>query len=88
MLQEQNHRTNGLWYIPKTDRTTTKEFITQNDEKFFAWVTHQSTSMEETIKLLHQCLFSPTINTLLLQFTMAVNWISSQHIETSMKIPT
>eukprot|EP00804_Cyclotella_cryptica_P023160 CCRYP_000369-RA/>CCRYP_000369-RA protein AED:0.34 eAED:0.37 QI:0/0/0/1/0/0/3/0/451 len=39
-------------------------FILQQEDRHFAGGLHQSTTMEETVKFLHQCLFLPTVDTL------------------------
>ena len=64
VLRGKKHDKNGLWYIPLLSTNQGANFVIQRDDKYFAGGIHQSTSMEETIKFLHQCLFSPTVDTM------------------------
>ena len=64
VLRGKKHDKNGLWYIPLLSTNQGSNFVIQRDDKQFAGGIHQSTSMEETIKFLHQCLFSPTVDTM------------------------
>ena len=54
---------NGLWYVPLNGNTDQQAYCMANDVPYAGGI-HQSTSLAETIKFLHQCLFSPTIDTL------------------------
>jgi hypothetical protein len=53
---------NGLWYVPLNGNTDQQAYHMANDVPYAGGI-HQSTSLAETIKFLHQCLFSPTIDT-------------------------
>jgi hypothetical protein len=53
---------NGLWYIPLANDANAKPSAIDNDPTINS-VYHTST-LAETIQYLHQCLFSPTIDTL------------------------
>eukprot|EP00804_Cyclotella_cryptica_P019678 CCRYP_016444-RA/>CCRYP_016444-RA protein AED:0.41 eAED:0.38 QI:0/0/0/1/0/0/3/0/339 len=52
VLRGKKNNKNGLFFYPARQAHN------------FAGGVHQSTTMEETVKFLHQCLFSPTVNTL------------------------
>eukprot|EP00956_Cyclotella_meneghiniana_P022201 scaffold41617_cov75-Cyclotella_meneghiniana.AAC.6 len=55
---------NGLWYVPlKNENNQEQQVIIQDDRNIAASAQHTST-MAETIQFLHQCLFSPTVDTL------------------------
>ena len=53
----------GLWYVPLNGDKKQYSYCIENDLPYAGGI-HQSTSLEETIKFLHQCLFSPTVDTL------------------------
>lgn len=56
---------NGSCHIPLLDKPYTANYaITCDAATKFANGVHQSTAMEETVKFLHQCLFSTTLVTL------------------------
>ena len=57
-------KTNGLWYIPLNQKSTNTNFVIHDDTKLQANNVYHTTTMAETIQFLHQCLFSPTIDTL------------------------
>ena len=54
---------NGLWYVPLNGDKKQYSYCIENDLPYAGGI-HQSTSLEETIKFLHQCLFSPMVDTL------------------------
>eukprot|EP00804_Cyclotella_cryptica_P014576 CCRYP_004840-RA/>CCRYP_004840-RA protein AED:0.36 eAED:0.36 QI:0/-1/0/1/-1/1/1/0/294 len=54
---------NGLWYVPLNGNTDEQAYCMANDVPYAGGI-HQSTSLAETIKFLHQCLFLPTIDML------------------------
>ena len=64
LWQGKKHDKNGLWYVPLLPDTSPTNYILQREDRYFAGGIHQSTTMEETLKFLHQCLFSPTVDTL------------------------
>ena len=47
---------NGLWYVPLNGDKKQYSYCIENDLPYAGGI-HQSTSLEETIKFLHQCLF-------------------------------
>eukprot|EP00804_Cyclotella_cryptica_P027480 CCRYP_007451-RA/>CCRYP_007451-RA protein AED:0.41 eAED:0.39 QI:0/-1/0/1/-1/1/1/0/327 len=64
VLRGKKNNKNGLWYVPLLPDTSPGFSIPPRQAHNFAGGVHQSTTMEETVKFLHQCLFSPTVNTL------------------------
>ena len=54
---------NGLWYVPLNGGDIKYQQNIHNNSPYAGGI-HQSTSMEETVKFLHQCLFSPMLDTL------------------------
>ena len=75
VLEGIHHHRNGLWYVPSlSDKPHTANYIIQcNDTTKFAGGVHQSTSMEETIKIkfLQQCLFCQPVTPYARPSTMA-----------------
>jgi hypothetical protein len=53
---------NGLWYVPITSHSS-KQYAIQGNRKM-ANTIYNSSILAETIQFLHQCMFSPKIDTL------------------------
>ena len=62
--EDEKSKTNGLWYIPLRQQVEDTEFIIHNDTTHAANSAYHTSTMEETIKFLHQCLFSSSVDTL------------------------
>jgi hypothetical protein len=68
VLRGQLHPKNGLWYLPINQKQTDTTFVIHNDSKSTQNI-HQANSvyhtstLAETIQFIHQCLFSPSIDT-------------------------
>ena len=68
VLRGRLHPKNGLWYLPINQKQTDTTFLIHNDSKL-KQNTHQANSvyhtstLAETIQYIHQCMFSPTIDT-------------------------
>jgi hypothetical protein len=60
ILKGEKNTINGLWYVPIKNGTTTKPTVIIDDT--INSVYHTST-IAETIQFLHQCMFSPTVDT-------------------------
>ena len=69
ILRGRIHPKSGLWYLPINQKQTDTTFLIHNDNNV-KQTTHQansvyhSSTLAETIQFIHQCLFSPTIDTL------------------------
>ena len=61
IMRGERSKTNGLWLVPLTDKVSKKKIALTNGSANSAY--HTST-LAETIQFLHQCLFSPTLDTL------------------------
>ena len=61
IMRGERSKTNGLWLVPLTDKVSKKQIALTNGTANSAY--HTST-LAETIQFLHQCLFSPTLDTL------------------------
>jgi hypothetical protein len=66
IIKGRKNATNGLWYIPITDDKHQPQYIPVYDDTQpnAANNVYQTSTMSETIQFLHQCLFSPTVDTL------------------------
>jgi hypothetical protein len=53
----------GLWYVPISTKTGHEQTIIQNEQQEENSAYHTSI-LAETIQFLHQCLFSPMVDTL------------------------
>lgn len=56
-------KSNGLWYVPISPKGR-KYFIDDGKQQAVANSAYHQATMPETIKFIHQCLFSPTVDTL------------------------
>lgn len=61
VMEGERSMNNGLRLVPLTDKVTKKKIALTNGTANSAY--HTST-LSETIQFLHQCLFSPTLDTL------------------------
>jgi hypothetical protein len=69
VLRGRLHPKNGLWYLPINQKQTDTTFLIHNDSNVEQTThqannIHQSSTLAETIQFIHQCLFSPTVDTL------------------------
>ena len=66
IIKGRKNATNGLWYIPIIDDKQQPQYIPvyNNTPPNAANNVDQTSTMSETIQFLHQCLFSPTVDTL------------------------
>ena len=55
---------NGLWYVPLKNTQNQEEQVILQDDRNIAGSAQHTSTMAETIQFLHQCLFSPTVDTL------------------------
>ena len=60
-MRGERSKTNGSGLVPLTDKVTKKQIALKNETANSAY--HTST-LSKTIQFLHQCLFSPTVDTL------------------------
>ena len=63
IMQGEKNKINGMWCVPLSDDTTHKISI-KPEHHHNANNANQSTSLVEMITFLHQCLFSPAVDTL------------------------
>ena len=62
-MKGKKNKINGLWYVPLMDSEQERQFLIAETTHMASSVYH-TTTLVETIKFLHQYLFSPTVNTL------------------------
>eukprot|EP00804_Cyclotella_cryptica_P024310 CCRYP_020870-RA/>CCRYP_020870-RA protein AED:0.35 eAED:0.35 QI:0/-1/0/1/-1/1/1/0/397 len=73
IMQGHNNKQNGLWYIPIKQSITHTPFCIYHDniqpDHHTSNSVYHTTTLAETIQYIHQCLFSPTVDT----FCKAIN---------------
>eukprot|EP00804_Cyclotella_cryptica_P000092 CCRYP_013748-RA/>CCRYP_013748-RA protein AED:0.50 eAED:0.50 QI:0/0/0/0.5/0/0/2/0/265 len=67
IMQGHKHKRNGLWHIPIKQSITNTLFVIYNDNtnpgKHTNNSVYHTATLAETIQYIHQCLFSPTVDT-------------------------
>jgi hypothetical protein len=64
IMRGKQNKSNGLWYVPISNNAGKQYIIEKEQPKYTANSAYHQATMPETIKFIHQCLFSPTVDTL------------------------